>query len=159
MNQPILILYGTVTGNAERCAHNAATRLQAEGLAAMVRDMQDVSVEELQRARNLLVCVSTTGEGNPPDGAEELWKSLMHGRATDLSHLRYSVLALGDSSYQNFCQCGRDFDAALARQGAQRLARRVDADVPYKEHYALWIESVTTALKFPPLENAITNNI
>jgi sulfite reductase (NADPH) flavoprotein alpha-component len=147
INNSLLVLYGTETGNAEICANQAAQRLNAEGFSAAVKDMFDVPAAELQREQLVLICVSTHGEGDPPDAAVPLWESLVRGCQLDLSHLRYSVLALGDSSYKKFCQCGKDFDTALARQGAQRIAPRVDVDVHFEEPCAAWIEAVVTALK------------
>lgn len=150
ISNSILILYGTVTGNAEICANQAAQRLNAEGFTTVVKDMFDVPASELLREQLLLICVSTYGEGDPPDTAVPLWESLVRGCQLDLSSLRYSVLALGDSSYKKFCQCGKDFDTALARQGAHRLAPRMDVDVRYEEPCTAWINSVVTALKSSP---------
>ena len=147
MNQRILILYGTVTGNAEICADKAAGRLNEEGFTAEVKDIFDVQPQEVQNETTLLICISTYGEGDPPDTGVPMWEGLVRDGNFDLSRLRFSVLGLGDSGYEKFCQCGKDFDAALERQGAQRIAARVDADVDYKEPCAAWIESVVTALK------------
>jgi sulfite reductase (NADPH) flavoprotein alpha-component len=147
MNGRILILYGTVTGNAEICANKAAQWLNTEGFNAVVKDMFDVAAEALQNETTLLICVSTYGEGDPPDTGVPLWESLVRDGKFDLSHLRFSVLGLGDSGYKKFCQCGKDFDAALERQGALRLAPRVDSDVEYEKPCAVWIESLVAALK------------
>lgn len=147
MNKPILVLYGTVTGNAEICANKAAERLNTAGFNAVVRDIFEMPSHELQNENTLLLCVSTFGEGEPPDTARPMWKALVRDGFFDLSGLRFSVLALGDSSYKEFCQCGKDFDAALERCGAYRLASRVDADVEYEEPCADRIATVIAALR------------
>jgi sulfite reductase alpha subunit-like flavoprotein len=147
MNDSILILYGTVTGNAEICANKAAKRLNVEGFNAVVKDIFDVPAHQLQNESTLLICISTYGEGDPPDTAVPLWESLVRDGQFDLSHLRFSVFGLGDSGYHKFCQCGKDFDAALTRQGAKQLAPRMDSDVEYEKPCAAWIESVVAGLK------------
>lgn len=152
MNQRILILYGTVTGNAEICANQAAERLKEAGCPAEVKDIFDVQPHEVQKETTLLICISTYGEGDPPDAGVPMWEGLVRDGNYDLCGLRFSVLGLGDSGYEKFCQCGKDFDAALERQGAQRIATRVDADVDYKEPCAAWIESVVTGLKAAQLK-------
>jgi len=146
MNDSVLILCGTVTGTAELCARQAATRLNKIGFPTEVKDMLDVEAEQLEHEHTLLVCVSTHGEGAPPNAAMPLWKELTRDGRFDLSRLRFSVLALGDSSYKLFCQCGKDFDNAPERQCAQRLAPRVDCDVDWAAPCAEWIESVVTSL-------------
>lgn len=146
MNNSILILYGTVTGNAELCARQAASRLDEMGFQTVVKDVLDVEAQQLENERTLLVRVSTHGDGNPPDSAAPPWEALARGGSFDFSKLRFSVLALGDSSYKLSCQCGKDFDAVLERQDARRLAPRVDCDVEWAAPGAAWIESVVTAL-------------
>lgn len=150
MNHHILILYGTVTGNAELCANNAAQRLSAAGFPAEVKDIFDVQARGLADERIVLICISTCGEGDPPDTGVPMWEALVRDGNFDLSRLRFSVLGLGDASYKKFCQCGKDFDAALERQGAQRLAPRADADVDFEETCTAWAESVVAALKSAP---------
>lgn len=90
--------------------------------------------------------VSTHGEGDPPDRARPLY-DLLHGRkAPKLANLKYSVLALGDSSYERFCEVGRRFDAQLESLGAQRLHERVECDVDFNESATRWIETITSRL-------------
>jgi sulfite reductase (NADPH) flavoprotein alpha-component len=147
MNDSILILYGTVTGNAEICANRAAKRLNAEGFNTVVRDIFDVQAHQLQNEKVPLICISTYGEGDPPDSAVPLWETLVRDGQFDLSHLRFSVFALGDLGYKKFCQCGREFDAALTRQGARQLAPRADSDVEYEKPCVAWVESVVAGMK------------
>lgn len=150
MSNRILILYGTVTGNAETCANRAAERLRTEGFACEVKDVFDVPADQLAQEQALLLCISTYGEGDPPDSAASLWEAVVRDGAVCVPNLRFSVLGLGDSSYTRFCQCGIDFDAALERLGGRRLAPRVDCDVEYEPGCAEWIQSVVGALKAEP---------
>jgi sulfite reductase (NADPH) flavoprotein alpha-component len=151
MPDALLVLYGTITGNAETCARRAAARLGAAGLACEVRDLLDAAPEDLAAAPAVLLCVSTYGEGDPPDTAAPMWEALVREGRVRLPGTPFAVLALGDRSYDRFCQCGVDFDEALARLGGERLAPRVDCDVTYDADCAAWIETVLAALQARPL--------
>jgi sulfite reductase (NADPH) flavoprotein alpha-component len=138
----VTVLYGSQTGNAERLARSAAAALEARGVACTVLDMMDCRREQLLAARVLLVVVSTQGEGEPPDRAKGFW-DLLHGRkAPRLENLEFSVLALGDSSYEKFCATGRQIDARLEALGARRLHPRADCDVDFEETARGWLDAV-----------------
>ncbi len=141
--EPIWILFGTHTGNSENLAHAAAKRLQELGRETKVQGMDVFKTKNLKTITQLLIIVSTDGEGDPPVQAEDLLSFLQGKRAPQLNHLSYSVLALGDSSYTDFCQTGKDFDAILAEKGGQRLKERIDCDVDYEDNYEAWIEDVS----------------
>lgn len=147
MNDRILVVFGTLTGNAEICADNTVKRLKAEGFAAETKDIFDLQPENLLTERLVLLCISTYGEGDPPDSAVDMWEKVTQKGSYDLSQMSFSILALGDSSYTKFCQCGKDFDAAFERHGATRLAPRVDCDGDYEKPWAKWIETVVSAVK------------
>jgi sulfite reductase (NADPH) flavoprotein alpha-component len=96
--KPVTVLFGSQSGNAERVARQAAAHLEQQGVRCVVLDMMDCGKAELAAAHTLLVVVSTQGEGDPPDRAIALWELLQGRRAPSLAHLRFSVLALGDTS-------------------------------------------------------------
>ncbi len=141
---PIWILYGTHTGNCENLAKEAAKRFEKTGREAKVSDMESFKTKNLKKIQELLIIVSTDGEGDPPPQAEEFLEFLQGKRAPKLDHISYSVLALGDSSYAEFCQTGKDFDAALAKKGAHRIKDRVDCDVDFEDNFEEWISEVTS---------------
>lgn len=143
----IYILYGTHTGNSEQLAKDAAEQIIAAGWRATARDMGDFDPADLCHIFRLLVIVSTDGEGEPPLMAEALLEYLCHPDAPHLGHISYAVLALGDSSYEWFCQAGKDFDAALRKLGARPLTDRLDCDVDYEGNYAEWLASVIRSLQ------------
>jgi sulfite reductase (NADPH) flavoprotein alpha-component len=91
--------------------------------------------------------VSTYGDGEPPDGAIQFWQAVVHGKGLNLSSVRFSVLALGNTTFDNFCKCGREFDAALERHGATRIYQRVDCDVDYDAPAKHWFEGVLAQLR------------
>src|SRR5690606_38906937 len=131
--EKINILFGSHTGNSEALAKNLAAQAKERGVEVDISDMASFKTRELKNIKNLAVIVSTHGLGEPPVQAEDLHKYLHGKKAPNLSHVNFSVLALGDSSYVDFCQTGKDFDTILEKLGAKRLAPRQDCDVDYEE--------------------------
>ncbi|MGH7956608.1 MAG: flavodoxin domain-containing protein, partial [Opitutaceae bacterium] len=124
---PLTILFGSQTGTAETLAKRAAKEAGQRGFAATVLDMAQTDPTKLGAEKNLLVITSTYGDGEPPDNAKALHAALAaavehSSPASQLSTIRYSVCSLGDTNYTQFCKCGADFDAFLARLGATRVA-------------------------------------
>ncbi|MFC3102674.1 assimilatory sulfite reductase (NADPH) flavoprotein subunit [Salinisphaera aquimarina] len=141
-SEPLTILYGSQTGNAEDIAEQLKERAEAAGLSVNVYDMLDYKPKDLKKEQNVIVCVSTHGEGDPPDNAEELHAFIFGKKAPKLDGLRFSVLAFGDTSYEHFCQTGKDFDTQLEKLGGERVADRVDLDVDFDDAAEAWIEDV-----------------
>lgn len=138
----LTVLYGSQSGNGAKLARRLAELAQARGLSVTLASMADYKPARLRDERRLALIVSTHGEGEPPDSARELHEYLHGRKAPRLEGLRYSVLALGDSSYEFYCQTGKDFDAVLEKLGARRLAPRVDCDVDYDDAAAAWIDAL-----------------
>jgi sulfite reductase (NADPH) flavoprotein alpha-component len=146
----LVILYATVSGNAEQLAHAAAERLAAAGHPATVRNAADFPVERLSDCDTILCIVATWGEGMPPPDAEEFFRALAIERTLDLSHLRYAVLALGSTMYRDFCAAGRLLDERFAARGARRLLPRRDCDTKFKADFQEWLAQVDVALDTAP---------
>ncbi|MDB0034799.1 assimilatory sulfite reductase (NADPH) flavoprotein subunit [bacterium] len=145
--QTLTILYASQTGNGKGVANELATKARAQGYAVNLASMGEYKVRQLKQETVLLAVVSTHGEGEAPDDAIELHKFLASKRAPNLAHLHYSVLALGDSSYEFFCQTGKDFDARLTGLGAKAIHPLVECDVDYEESAELWQSDVLQAVK------------
>ncbi|MEM9227192.1 MAG: assimilatory sulfite reductase (NADPH) flavoprotein subunit [Verrucomicrobiota bacterium] len=143
---PLTILYGTESGNAEDLAQRTLKLAKRKGFKAQVRDMADTSPSDLTKMENLAVIVSTWGEGDPPDRAVSFHKAMLATDAPRLDRLNFSVLALGDTSYEQFCQTGKDFDQRLEALGATRYCDRVDCDVDFEEPYEAWVNGALSAL-------------
>ncbi|MBB1427968.1 assimilatory sulfite reductase (NADPH) flavoprotein subunit [Shewanella sp. SG44-2] len=143
----VTILYGSQTGNGRGVAKELAAKAQAQGYAVNLASMGEYNVRQLKQETILLLVVSTHGEGEAPDDAIELHKLLSSKRAPKLDKLHYSVLALGDSSYEFFCQTGKDFDARLSALGATSLLPLVECDVDYEDISQQWQDSVVEAVK------------
>lgn len=144
--QKLTVLYGTQTGNSEEVANALADQARARGFAAEAVSLANVKPAILKRESLVTFVVSTHGEGDPPDDAELFHEYLLSKKAPKLSHLRYSVLALGDSSYVNFCQTGREFDARLHELGAERFEAMVDCDLDYDDPAEQWTKRVVAGL-------------
>lgn len=144
--EPVTVLYGSQTGNAARLAQQLAKRAKAVGLTAAVHCMSEFKTSQLKKLTNLLIVVSTHGEGEPPDKAKEFYEFLFSKRAPRLESLRYSVLALGDITYKQFCQTGRQIDRRLEELGARRLRERMDCDVDYRESADQWMAETLAEL-------------
>lgn len=140
------IVFGSQTGNAERLARQLHAKLVSKGLAARVDAMSAYKPARLKREHALLLIASTHGEGEPPDNARQFHEFLFSQKAPQVPDLRYSVLALGDSSYEFFCKTGQDFDARLAELGGTRLYARTDCDVDYEQDAETWIDGVAAVL-------------
>lgn len=146
ISKEVTVLYGSQTGNAQGLAENAGKQLEERGFQVTVSSMSDFKPNQLKKINNLLIVVSTHGEGEPPDNALSFHEFLHGRRAPKLEDLRFSVLALGDSSYEFFCQTGKEFDQRLEELGGKRISPRVDCDLDYDEPAAEWLESVCEGL-------------
>ena len=142
----ITVLFGSQTGNAEKLAHLLHSRLVDHGFLARVEGMGSYKTAQIKRDRHLLIVVSTYGEGDPPDNALAFHEFLFGKKAPKLDGIQFSVLALGDSSYEHFCKTGRDIDERLAELGASRLLSRMDCDVDYEDTATGWMDSVLAKL-------------
>lgn len=138
----VTVLFGSQTGNSQSLAKKLAKNLQADSFEVTLVSMSDFKANSLKKLQHLLLVVSTQGEGDPPDNAIQLHEFLASKRAPKLEHLQFSVLSLGDSSYEKFCQTGKDFDERLAALGATRLAPRVDCDLDYDDAADGWLTDV-----------------
>ena len=128
-------------------AKKLSKKLEEQGFqVTALLDEQTSNRTALKKVQNLLILVSTHGEGDPPDNAIPFYEFLHSKRAPQLEDLRYSVLALGDTSYEFFCQTGKDFDKRLEELGGKRLTPRVDCDVDYDEPAAEWMNRVIGSL-------------
>ncbi|GLI04288.1 sulfite reductase [NADPH] flavoprotein alpha-component [Paenibacillus tyrfis] len=155
VNQPVLskevtVLFGSQTGNSQKLAKKLSEKLKEQGLQPTLSSMSDFKPNTLKKVENLLILVSTHGEGEPPDNALSFYEFLHSKRAPQLEGLRFSVLALGDTSYEFFCQTGKDFDKRLEELGGKRLTARVDCDVDFEDSAAEWMERVLASLNETP---------
>jgi sulfite reductase (NADPH) flavoprotein alpha-component len=144
--KPLVVLYGSQTGTAEALARRTAKTAEAKGYAPQLVSMERHATVDLAKAEHLLVITSTYGDGEPPDTAQDFWAWLSSETAPQMEQTQFSVLALGDTNYPQFCEFGRKCDARFAALGAHRFHPRVDCDADYEAAAANWMEGVFAAL-------------
>lgn len=157
------IVYGSQTGNSKKIAEQLHARLQSHGAEAVVLNLKDYRPQQLKKEQRLIAVISTHGNGEPPDDARAFFSFLLSERAPRLEALEYAVLALGDSSYEEFCQTGLVLDQRLAELGAKPLLARVDCDVDFATPSAEWQQQIVqktpnnkvdTSIQFAPAHTA-----
>ncbi|MGE6123133.1 assimilatory sulfite reductase (NADPH) flavoprotein subunit [Aeromonas rivipollensis] len=142
----LTILYGSQTGNAKGVASAIQAQAKARGLPVTLTSMADYKPKQLKKESHLLVIVSTYGEGEPPESAVDLFEQLKKGKIGKLEGLKFAVLGLGDSSYEFFCQTGKDFDDFLSKAGAERIHELASLDVDYQDAAKAWGEQAVNAI-------------
>ena len=140
------VLYGSQTGCSELLAEDLVSAAQARGMAPTLRVLNDVELDDLTRMERVLVITSTYGDGELPDNAGLFWDDFGSEAAPRLEDVRFAVLALGDTAYDDFCQAGKLIDLRFEQLGATRLLPRVDCDTDYDAPAAAWIEQVLDLL-------------
>ncbi len=145
----LTVLYGTESGNAEQLA--ASIVKKAKAFKAKAINMADAKPSDLAKVDNLLVVVSTWGEGDPPDSATGYYEAFMSDSMPQLPNVKFSVCALGDTSYEHFCKIGKDIDTRLSTLGAERIYDRADCDVDYEATFEAWFNGALAA--FPTQES------
>lgn len=147
MGRPIRILFGTETGNAEGCADELREGIAALGVPVELDDMDDYDRDDLASEELVFIVTSTFGNGDPPYNAHEMMEFVKGPDAPSLAGVKFSVCGLGDRSYPNFAQCGRDFDARFEALGAERIVPRTDCDVDFEVPFDAWKQKILTWLR------------
>jgi sulfite reductase (NADPH) flavoprotein alpha-component len=142
----LTVLFASETGNARALAKSLVEAAGTAGLQANLADVADYPSRKLKDEQDLLFIASTHGEGDPPQSALGFFEFLEGRKAPKLGQVRYAVLALGDSTYEFYCEAGKRIDRRLAELGAARIAPRVDCDVDYDKPAADWIQNIVAAI-------------
>ncbi|OTA21986.1 sulfite reductase subunit alpha [Xenorhabdus beddingii] len=145
--ETITLISASQTGNARRLAEQLRESLLAANLNVNLINAGDYKFKHISKERALVIIASTQGEGEPAEEAVALYKYLHSKKAPPMKETAYAVFGLGDTSYEHFCQAGKDFDHRLNELGAQRLLARVDADVEYQEQADQWRQKITDILQ------------
>ncbi len=138
------IFYATETGNSRRVAEALAEQSRESGLPVDVHDIRDYRARRLSKVNNALFVIATHGTGEAPDGSELFFEYWFSNKAPRLQSLNYSILALGDSSYADFCEMGKLLDARLQELGAKAVVERVDCDLDFDSSAAKWTDQVVS---------------
>ncbi|PRC41800.1 molybdopterin oxidoreductase, partial [Mycobacterium sp. ITM-2017-0098] len=140
-----LVLWASQTGTAEEFAGRLGERLRG----ARLRAMDDVELADLSQAGEVVIVTSTFGDGGPPDNGADFWERLESPEAPSLDGLRYTVLGIGDRSYDNFCGHAKSLDTRLADLGASRMLDRAEYEAYDDQPLAQWADSVVGLIAAP----------
>jgi sulfite reductase (NADPH) flavoprotein alpha-component len=157
LRKKVSIYYGSETGNAEAFAKRAAKALVQRGFESKAICLDKANLGSLASEEFALFVTSTYGDGEPPANAKAFHAELMQPPpGFSLGHLQYAVLALGDTNYEHFCKCGKDFDQQLGLLGAKCLFERADCDVDFEKAAQSWLDGVLSVLEMakPPADHA-----
>lgn len=142
----LTILFASQTGNAKAVAEQLQQSAAQQGIQARLVAINDYAPKQLKKERYLAIVTSTYGEGEPPEAAIDFYTQLKKGKVGQLPDLHYAVLGLGDSSYEFFCQTGKDFDDLLEQAGATRLQAPALLDVDYQAAATEWSSALVSLL-------------
>lgn len=145
----VTLLWASQTGNSETLAESFAEKIKQAGCQVNVQEMNSFSIAELSKTQNLLCISSTFGDGDSPDNGQNFWNDLTNKIDIKLDHLNYSVLALGDPNYDQFCGHGKKLDQKLAELGASRIFDRIDCDTDFQEKAEQWLSNILGKLAEP----------
>lgn len=135
------LLYGTETGNSKKLANDFAAKLKKHGVQIKLKSMDQYRLSDLEKEENLLMVMSTHGDGEPPEAAKKFY-DYIHTQSLSLNQLQYGVVALGDKAYPLFCKAGEDVDKRFAELNAQRIAELKKCDVHFEEDAHQWLDEV-----------------
>ncbi|MGG7549528.1 diflavin oxidoreductase [Chryseobacterium arthrosphaerae] len=153
----ITLAYGTETGNSKKLATGLAGIIKKKGIQVKLADLSQYKPKDLAKEEYFFVIISTQGEGEPPILAKKFY-DYIHENELSLSNLKFGVLALGDSSYPQFCKTGEEVDYRFEILGARRIIPLKRCDIDYEEEASYWIQHVFEAVH-KNTENSSKNNV
>jgi sulfite reductase (NADPH) flavoprotein alpha-component len=142
-----LILYASQSGNAQSIAESLQEKLKTKNISSDLKSADQLKLKQLKDYSQLFMIASTHGEGDAPDSSIELLELIQSNKAPNLSHIKHAVLSLGDSSYEFFCQTGKDFEQAFLNLNSTGIIQRLDCDLDFEEHAEQWVIDVINHLE------------
>jgi sulfite reductase (NADPH) flavoprotein alpha-component len=146
----ITIAYGTETGNSKKLATEFAAKAKKHGIHAKVQSLDQYRLNDLTKEEYFLAVISTHGDGEPPAAAKKFYDHV-HQNGFKLDKLKYSVLALGDTSYPLFCKAGEDVDEQLNKMGGNRIVPLQKCDLDFDTDADEWFTQVFNVLNENPV--------
>ncbi|AMR41583.1 flavodoxin domain-containing protein [Elizabethkingia anophelis] len=137
----ITLVYGTETGNSKKLATELAGVAKKKGIQVKLGDLSQYKPKDLAKEEYLFVVISTQGEGEPPILAKKFY-DYIHENELNLSNIKFGVLALGDSTYPQFCKTGEDVDTRFEVLGAERVIPLKRCDIDYEEDAHRWLDHI-----------------
>lgn len=143
----LYVIYGSRTGNSKAAATLAHEYADYLGMETELLDMKTFRFDTLNQMKNILIAVSTHGEGDPPAVVEDFYRFIYSSEAPSMAGVNFSVLALGDSSYKDYCKTGHDFRNRMLELGAQEISPLVECDIDYEENAKNWVTVSVSAFE------------
>ncbi|HXB35496.1 MAG TPA: flavodoxin domain-containing protein [Puia sp.] len=151
----ITITYGTETGNSKKLAIDFAAKAKKKGIQAKLVGLEQYRLNDLSKEEYFLTVISTQGDGEPPAAAKKFYDHI-HKGGLRLDHMKYSVLALGDTAYPLFCKAGEDVDQQLYNIGGQRIASLQKCDTDYEAEAGHWFDNILQQLNSPEATSPVS---
>ena len=151
----ITITYGTETGNSKKIATDFAAKAKKNGINVKLVSLDQYRLKDLTKEEYFFTVVSTHGDGEPPAATKKFYDHI-HNNGFKFEKLKYSVLALGDTSYPLFCKTGEDIDEQLSKLGGNRVAPLRKCDLEFDEDVSQWVENVFQTLYEPSQTEIVT---
>lgn len=156
----LFILYGSATGNAEHIAKDLAAKQQPSSgfhqvlcfeLDQFKRKCQPIWEKETSTKYGVLIVTSTTGNGDAPENASRFVRYIKRNQTVDEKPFRnvaYAVLGLGDTNYDQFCQCAKVIDKKMLDLGGTRIRplKCADEATGLEEAVEPWTETILDAI-------------
>ncbi|QSX31985.1 FMN-binding protein MioC [Shewanella cyperi] len=137
----IEVLVGTTLGGSEYVADELMAKLTEAG--HQCQTYLDPDLASLDEQALWLIVSSTHGAGDLPDNLQPFAKQLLLAMP-DLGKVRFALCAIGDSSYDTFCQGPEQLIDLLTDAGASPFVDKIRIDVqsdPVPEEPALaWLD-------------------
>lgn len=136
-----VVVYATETGNSKGIAERLFDIAQSHNKSIELIDLAELKLRHFLKFDQLIIVCSTHGDGDPPEPIELVYNELMTS-AISMEKLSFAILALGDSTYEKFCETGKKIDQKLFQLNATRLLPCVECDVDFEEEAEIWIDKV-----------------
>ncbi|MBC7721340.1 MAG: flavodoxin domain-containing protein, partial [Pedobacter sp.] len=153
--QKVTIAYGTETGNAKKLAADFAAKAKKVGINAKLISLDQYRLTDLPKEDYFFTIISTQGDGEPPIGAKKFYDHI-HQNGFKIPQLKYSVLALGDTSYPMFCKTGEDVDTQFEKLGGKRILPLQKCDLDYDVEANDWFNKVLQFINTKTVETPVT---
>ena len=144
-DRSINILFGSQTGNAAGLAEKTAKLAANYGLEPTIVDMDGFDPARLATMKRVMIITSTWGEGEMPDNADAMWNAI-NANGPALGSVHFSVCAIGDTSYDEFCKAGHDWNDKLAALGGTEAYPIQECDVDFEPPWKIWVEQALPML-------------
>jgi len=149
-HRPLLVLYGSNMGTAERIAKELADLANLHGIRSEAVPLND-RLGRLPK-EGAVIIITSSYNGKPPGNARQFVQWLDQVGPGELSGVHYTVFGCGDQNWASTYQdVPRFIDEKLAEKGATRFSLRGEADASgdfekqletWKSH--MWADAIKT---------------